>query len=432
MFGDTSFQYMLDDDDLASMRELSQQLEDSVDSKHADFLRGQVLEAAEQLHPTKPLSATPCLPSVPSGGGKKTHPNVTPGPSKATPAVQSPSFSDLSPSPAGLPMAPSIAQPPVSPKSLKPPGNDVSPATAADFAHAPSNSKSLTPPPVDKPSVDVPRPPPVLQRSQRTRKATAHFAITVMTPPADHYYALFSAFGAIPPMHNEPAILAAQKTSDPDTLAFDEAMVDGYREKCIEAAEIEIRSLESKNTWIEVPKSSSKSRILPGTWVFCRKQSPDGSIRKCKARYCVRGDLHDQVTDPFAPVTAFSTVRIFLITSTMFKWHTCSIDFSNASVQAKLDEDIWIHLPSRGFHGEMKDSCLKLQRSLYGIATTSRLWASHLFKALLSLGFKQSKNGPCLFLKPEIYVIVCIDDTGVAAKNKGLVDELIASLERMV
>jgi Reverse transcriptase (RNA-dependent DNA polymerase). len=145
-------------------------------------------------------------------------------------------------------------------------------------------------------------------------------------------------------------------------------MVDGDKEKWIEAAEIKIRSLESKNTWIEVPKSSSKSRILPGTWVFHRKRYPDGSIRKYKARYCVRGDLHDQVTDTFAPAIAFSMVRIFLITSIMFKWHTCSIDFSNAFVQAKLDEDMWIHLP-RGFHGEMKDSCLKLQRSLYVIAT---------------------------------------------------------------
>jgi hypothetical protein len=144
----------------------------------------------------------------------------------------------------------------------------------------------------------------------------------------------------------------------------------------------------------------------------------------------MRGDSIDQVTDTFAPVIAFSTVRIFLITSIMLKWYTCSIDFSNACVQAKLDEDISIHLP-RGFHGEMKDSYLKLQRSLYGISTAPRLWASHLFKALKSLDFQQSKNDPCLFLKQDIYVIVYVDYTGVTAKHESLVDELIASLETM-
>jgi hypothetical protein len=300
--------------------------------------------------------------------------------------------------------------------------DDALPPTTGDVNPPPSQSPPLVKAPAS----------PALRRSQRTRKPPARFAMTVLTPPADHYYALLSAFGAFPStsVHNEPTIFAAKKASDPDTLTFDEAMIDGDREKWIEAAEIEIRSLESKNTWKEVPKSSAKSRILPGTWVFRRKRSPDGSIRKYKARYCVRGDLHDQVTDTFAPVIAFSTVRIFLITSIMFKWYTCSIDFSNAFVQAKLDEDIWIHLP-RGFRGELKDSCLKLQRSLYGIATAPRLWASHLFKALKSLGFKQSKNDPCLFLNPDIYVIVYVDDTGVAAKHESLVDELIASLEKM-
>ena len=114
----------------------------------------------------------------------------------------------------------------------------------------------------------------------------------------------------------------------------------------------------------------------------------------------------------------------------MFNWYTCSIDFSNAFVQAKLDDDIWIHLP-RGFHGQTKDTCLKLQGSLYGISTAPRLWANHLFKALLSLGFKQSKLDLCLFMKADIYVIIYVDDTGVAAKSKSLVDDGIASLKKM-
>ena len=130
MFGDSSFQYTLDEDDLATMRELSQQLEDSVDSKHADFLHEQVLAAAEQLCPAQPLPITPSLPPVPFGGTteKSVHwrersPDrtvIASDLSKAMPAVQSPSFPDLSPiSPTGPHMTPSMAQSQVSSESLK-------------------------------------------------------------------------------------------------------------------------------------------------------------------------------------------------------------------------------------------------------------------------------------------------------------------------
>jgi Reverse transcriptase (RNA-dependent DNA polymerase). len=132
-------------------------------------------------------------------------------------------------------------------------------------------------------------------------------------------------------------------------------LADVDKEKWIEAAEVEIRSLGAKgtSTWKEFSKSSIPGPILPGTWVSCSKRAPDGTIKKYKACSCVRGDLQNQVTETFAQVIALSTVRIFLITSIlMFSWYTCSIDFSNAFVQAKLvDDDIWIHLP-RGFHGQ--------------------------------------------------------------------------------
>jgi hypothetical protein len=75
---------------------------------------------------------------------------------------------------------------------------------------------------------------------------------------------------------------------DPDTLTYDQAMAepDEHRQKWIKAMRIEIQELESRKTWDEVPVSDAKTKIIPGTWVFRHKRTPDGELRKYKARYC--------------------------------------------------------------------------------------------------------------------------------------------------
>jgi hypothetical protein len=51
--------------------------------------------------------------------------------------------------------------------------------------------------------------------------------------------------------------------------------------------------------------------------------------------------------ETYAPVVAWSSVRLFLILAMTLNWLTCSIDFSSAFVQAMLDEPVWIHLSPR-------------------------------------------------------------------------------------
>ena len=134
--------------------------------------------------------------------------------------------------------------------------------------------------------------------------------------------------------------------SDPDTLSFDQAMADiGHVTKWMEAAAKEVASLEKNGTWKEVSMLEAKTKILQGTWVFRRKRSPDGEITKYKVRYCARGDLEEGEPETYAPVVAWSSVRLFLVLSLRLGWQTCSIDFSSAFVQANLTDPVWIHMP---------------------------------------------------------------------------------------
>ena len=202
-----------------------------------------------------------------------------------------------------------------------------------------------------------------------------------------------------------------------------------HKQEWLKAAQAEIDGLESKQTWIEVDQSEATTKILPGTWVFRRKRTPDGEIKKFKARYCVRGDLQEGTFETYAPVVAWSTVRLFLVLSLTLDWYTCSIDFTNAFVQAEFSEPVWIHLP-RGFRSSRPGlTCLRLKRSLYGLSIAPRLWYEHLFAALRDEGFVPSSIDPCLLLRKDMIIICYVDDGGIASVCKSNVDNLLRKLQ---
>ena len=162
----------------------------------------------------------------------------------------------------------------------------------------------------------------------------------------------------------------AKANSDPDTLNWDQAMKSPYRENFLEATDIEINALVGKGTWYEDRKSSATSKIIPSQWVFRIKRTPDGSIKKFKARLVLRGDLQDDDgSDNYSPVAAWTTVRSFLMVSIQKGYITVTIDFSNAFVQSKLPEDqaIWMHVPQGYVSTNGPDHCLRLVKSLYGL-----------------------------------------------------------------
>ena len=101
--------------------------------------------------------------------------------------------------------------------------------------------------------------------------------------------------------------------SDPDTLSYDQVLLDPDIEEWKKSAHKEITQLESKDTWVELPTSEVTSKILPGAWVFCHERAPTGIITKFKERYCVGGDLQEDIPETYAPVVSQSTIRLVLV-----------------------------------------------------------------------------------------------------------------------
>ena len=119
--------------------------------------------------------------------------------------------------------------------------------------------------------------------------------------------------------------------------------------------------------------------------------------------------------------------------SLKYGYHTRSIDFSSAFVQAKLEKPVWIHLP-RGqypehFGDDVSDKCLELQKSLYGLSIAPKLWYEHLRERLLARGFKASSFDPCLFYRNNVAIAVYVDDLIMISKDTKILDNIVAELQ---
>ena len=139
MFGDSTFQYLLDDADIAKMDDLIIHLENQTETSNAQFARDQVNEAFDHLRPptaltepslplpnptTPPAPSLPTRPSAVSWGEKTSIPSETASPAVPQP-VQEP---DLTPEPLSTerpgPIQP-VQLPPVLSKSIVPTTTEV-------------------------------------------------------------------------------------------------------------------------------------------------------------------------------------------------------------------------------------------------------------------------------------------------------------------
>ena len=317
-------------------------------------------------------------------------------------------------------------------------------------------------------SADPPGSPQGLRRSGRTRRAPLRYKFD-----KQHGYALIKAYVGIilkdlrpqPTNHYNhrylmalvldpdtglyegitpttltlyPNILKAAATPDPDTPNLQQAMMSEHAEKFREAMAKEIADLEKHKTWRLVKRSTlpKDTNVLPGTWAFKIKRLPDGTLRKFKARFCVRGDKQIEGIDYFekyAPVVSWSTVRLVMSIALQRGWATKQIDFENAFVQATLKEDVYIRCPPMfepdGDGGT--EYVMKLDKSLYGLVQAPLAWYDHLQVGLLKLGFKPSKIDPGLYLRDDMILLSYVDDCLFFGPDSKKIEEVIKQLKEM-
>ena len=177
-----------------------------------------------------------------------------------------------------------------------------------------------------------------------------------------------------------PHALGAQISSE-DTPNWTEAMSGPLRDGFLKACATELATLVKKGCY-DIVERQPWMHVLPSIWAFRIKRFTDGTLRKLKAQFCVRGDKQIEGVDFFdtyAPVINWTTVRLVLILSIILNLQTVQVDYTCAFVHADIDKPpgfeqmsptdqakagVYISMP-RGFSEPGK--VLRLNKSLYGL-----------------------------------------------------------------
>jgi transposase InsO family protein len=127
-----------------------------------------------------------------------------------------------------------------------------------------------------------------------------------------------------------------------------------------------------------------------------------GVYSKTKCRICFGGHRYNKAyTDCFAPTVNFTSVLMILCLGTMLGWSFGSIDYSQAYLNADIDELCIMRAPEflREFDVNGEEQYWRLKKVIYGHPKGSRLWADCLHRKLVQLGFSQFKTDQCAYAK---------------------------------
>ena len=216
---------------------------------------------------------------------------------------------------------------------------------------------------------------------------------------------------------------------------YDEALNSDEASNWQNAMQTEYNSLIEMQTFDIVPKPKDNP-VIGGRWVFAMKNN-EHSETIYKARYVAKG--FSQIpslnySETFSPTARFTSIRTLCqvaINENMKMYH---IDVKTAYLNAPIDHTIYVSQP-KGFEQFDENGnklVLKLNRSLYGLKQSGRLWNMLLHDFLISMGFTQSISDYCVYVinqnESKVILILWVDDIILATSSEITANKIKTSL----
>ena len=250
------------------------------------------------------------------------------------------------------------------------------------------------------------------QRPQRNRKAPAYLAdyeteFDDQVSGVDFCYKV----GVCPRTYNE---------------AINSENADKWQEAMIE----EMRSLEENETFTlsNLPKDR---QVVGGKWVYTMKESADGN-ETYKARYVAKGFSQKEGKDyheTFSPTANMTSIRTVMQIAAQNDLILHQMDVKTAYLNAPIDCEIYMEqakgFQKKGVNGEKL--VYKLNKSLYGLKQSGRMWNNLLHSHFIENDFTQCPTEHCVYSKETnegmILILVWVDDLIVGGKNENMLNE---------
>ena len=173
-----------------------------------------------------------------------------------------------------------------------------------------------------------------------------------------------------------------------------------------EAIKAVLASLAKREGFELITRIPDNVKPVGHKWVFVRKRNEKNEVVRYKARLVAQGFSQRPEIDydeTYSHVMDMITFR-FLISLVIFeKLEMRLMDFVTAYLYGLLDSDISMKIPE-GF--KLPDACtprnlfsIKLQRSLYGLKQSDRMWYQRLSEYLIKERYMNDPICPCVFIK---------------------------------
>jgi transposase InsO family protein len=221
------------------------------------------------------------------------------------------------------------------------------------------------------------------------------------------------------------ALYSAASVKVPAT--YEEAMASPFREEWKASMETELSSLKAKGTW-ELCEAPEKANIIKNRWVFSLKTDSFGNVIKFKARLTAKGysQIHGYDYDEtHAPVPDYTSVRLFFALVVLLCLLCDQLDINSAFLNSLMQFLCYMSQP-QGFN-DGTARVLRLLKTIYGLKQGAHDWYETLREHLKSMGFKQFKSEPCLFVlrqnKNYVFLLVWVDDILVASNDGDLLKD---------
>lgn len=196
----------------------------------------------------------------------------------------------------------------------------------------------------------------------------------------------------------------------------------------------EIDTMKERKVWrlVTLPEGVTP---VGCRWVYTIKRDEAGQVAKYKARLVAQGFKQikgESYAETFSPVVNFGVIRFFFaLLVSYLKWSHLQCDVKGAYLYAPLKERVYMSQPS-GFVVKGKEHLVcKLEKALYGLHQSGRMWYFEVDKVLTGIGFYKFNRCNCVYTyKNEVVLLLYVDDIVIFGLNRKVIDQAVTDLSK--
>ena len=190
--------------------------------------------------------------------------------------------------------------------------------------------------------------------------------------------------------------------AEDEPASYKEAMKSENAEHWKKACQAEYETLLGYRTWDLVPRPP-KTNIVGSRWTFRVKRDNLGNLDKFKARVVAQG--FSQIpgvdfTETYSPTIRLTSIRFILAYACQNNLELKQVDIKGAYLNGRLDDDdVYMRQPDGFIVQGKEDFVCKLNKGMYGLKQSGRVWHHTLRSELQKIGFTPGLADTTVFFR---------------------------------